>query len=149
MPTTPASADTLRAAAASSPAYARLWKGLTTHAVQPALSHQVEKSHASGSVTSRRKQRGGRKSASAATHTQNFGQKEFISEWTQSIHELMKEHRQRAARKQQCRSSKRGKDRRSGGRSSTKQRGGFIRDGSIQYFPADSSCRPQMTSHSN
>lgn len=150
MPTS-ASANTLRATAASSPAYARLWKGLATHAVQPALSHQVGQSKATG--TSRRKQRGGRKSTSASRNagapSAAFGQKEFVAEWSQSIHELMKANRTHAERKQQRRSSKHGNGRRSGGRSSTKQRGGFVRDGSVQYFPADSGCRAQMAGHSN
>ena len=152
MPTTPASAHTLRATAASSPAYARLWKGLTTHAVQPALAHQVDQSKASGAVASRRKQRGGRKSASASSAGRNagFGQKEFVADWTQSIHELIEANRKHAARKQGKRSSKQGAARSSaGGRRSTKQLGGFIRDGSVQYFPADSGCRAQMAGHSN
>ena len=152
MPTTPtSSADTLRATAASSPAYARLWKGLTTHAVQPALAHQVGQSKASGAVSSRRKQRGGRKSASASSgRNASFGQKEFVTEWTQSMHELIEANRKHAARKQGRRSSKYGKNRRGGGgRSSTKQRGGFIRDGSVQYFPANNGCRAQMAGHSN
>lgn len=149
MPTTPASAHTLRATAASSPAYARLWKGLTTHAVQPALAHQVGQSKASGAVASRRKQRGGRKSASAGRNA-GFGQKEFVADWTQSIHELIEANRKHAARKQGKRSSKQGAAWSSGGRRrSTKQRGGFIRDGSVQYFPADSGCRAQMAGHSN
>lgn len=152
MPTS-ASANTLRATAASSPAYARLWKGLATHAVQPALSHQVGQSTATGAVASRRKQRGGRKSASASRNAgapaAAFGQKEFVAEWSQSIHELMKANRTHAERKQQRRSSKHSNGRRSGGRSSTKQRGGFVRDGSVQYFPADGECRAQMAGHSN
>ena len=134
----------------SSPAYARLWKGLTTHAVQPAITNQVGQSQASNTVASRRKQRGGRKSASAPGRNASFGQKEFVADWTQSIHELIEAKRKHAARKKGRRSYKYGKDRRtSGGRSSTKQRGGFIRDGSVQYFPADSGCRAQMAGHSN
>lgn len=148
-----ASANTLRSTADSSPAYARLWKGLTAHAVQPALAHQLGQSTASGA--SRRKQRGGRKTTSASRNadagTTGFGQKEFVADWTQSIHELIDANRKHAARKhgQPKRLTKHGKGRRYGGRSSTKQRGGFIRDGSVQYFPADSGCRAQMAGHSN
>lgn len=147
------SVNTLRSTAASSPAYARLWKGLTAHAVKPALTHQVGQSTAS--EASRRKQRGGRKTTSASRNagasTTGFGQKEFVADWTQSIHELIEANRKHAARKQgqQKRSTKRGKGRRSGGRGSTKQRGGFIRDGTVQYFPADSGCRAQMAGHLN
>ena len=144
----PVSANTLRSTAASSPAYARLWKGLTMHAVKPALTHQVGQSKTSGAtVASRRKQRGGRKTASANASA-SFGQKEFVADWTQSMHELIEANRKLAARKQaHTRSTKNGKSRRSGGRVSTKQRGGFIRDGSVQYFPANNGCLTQMVGH--
>ena len=99
--------------------YQQLWAGLTKHAVKPALEKHLHQSHTQGD--SRRKQSGGRRLSARSN------QHKFVSDWTQSIHSVVKTNtRSIAKKKQKKRVTKR----------SAKKYGGFIRDCSVQHFPA-------------
>ena len=122
----PSSAHTLDSAAQQAPTYQKLWKTLTKLAVEPAMSSHLSKTN---NHPSRRKRQGGRSLRNKA-----FGNKEFVQDWSTSIHELMKAHRKQHNKKSVQRN-------RNVRRSSSKRKGGFIRGGSIQYFPATDECR--------
>ena len=103
--------------------YQQLWAGLTKHAVKPAIENHIHQSCYQGN--SRRKQSGGRRLSTRSNSNK------FVSDWTQSIHSVVKTNtRSVAKKKQKKRVAKR----------SSKKQGGFIRDGSIQYFNTPSTC---------
>ena len=97
--------------------YQQLWAGLTKHAVKPALEKHLHQSHTQ--VDSRRKQSGGR---SLSTRP---NQHKFVSDWTQSIHSVVKTNMQSGPQK---------KHKKRVHKKSAKKKGGFIRDGSVQQF---------------
>lgn len=103
--------------------YQQLWAGLTKHAVKPAIESHMQES--GSKVDSRRKQKGGRRLSTRSN------QDLFVSDWTQSIQSVVQKNtRSVGQKKQKKRISKK----------SAKKRGGFIRDGSVQYFPSPANC---------
>lgn len=104
--------------------YQQLWSGLTRYAVKPAIENQMHQSHTR--VDSLRKQRGGRRLSTRSNRDK------FVSDWTQSIHSVLKTNTCSVAqKKQKKRVSKR----------SAKKKGGFIRSGSMmQHFNAVTAC---------
>lgn len=132
----------------ASPTYQRLWRNLTHYAVEPAM-HQAANTQVAGRRS--RKQRGGARAATTSAHHQAF-----VRDWSQSAKELVDAHRHNVKQKQNAGQKKKGKAsskayrmraRTSNKRTpqvktnktktKTKAQGGFVRDGSVQYFPTE------------
>lgn len=125
----------------ASPTYQRLWRNLTHYAVEPAM-HQAANTQVAGRRS--RKQRGGARAATTSAHHHAF-----VRDWSQSAKELVDAHRhnvkqkQHAGQKMRARTSNKRtsqvKKSKTKTKTKTKAQGGFVRDGSVQYFPAEES----------
>lgn len=121
----------------TSPSYKNLWNKMTRYAVEPALRNQI----AGGTRGTRRNRRRTSRSLRARGHAVGGGTKSngaaFLKAWTESISNQVKRnvHKQKRSHRRSGGAPRRGR--------STKQKGGFIRGGSVQYFPPDEICRAQ------
>ena len=124
----------------TSPSYKNLWNKMTRYAVEPALRNQIA-GGTRGTGTRRNRKRTSR-SLRAHGHAVGGGTESngaaFLKAWTESISNQVKRnvHKRKRSRRRLGGAPRRG-------RSSTKQKGGFIRGGSVQHFPPNDICSAQ------
>lgn len=93
--------------------YRKLWKSLTDHAIAPTVRRHLQRT----SNASKHRTGGG------------FGNDEFVRDWMQPMSDVQR--RGGGARRRRTRAQQRRR------RRTNKRRGGFIRGGSVQYFPSE------------
>lgn len=99
-----------KTASRRSTGYRNLWKSLTDHAIAPAVRQHL------------------RRNASKHRTGGGFGNDEFVRDWMQPMSDVQ---RRGGGARRRTRAQQRRR------RRTNKRRGGFIRGGSVQYFPSD------------